>query len=102
MICYVVDMDTERERTTIRMEKALLDDARRHAAETGTTFTELVDQAVRSLLAMADHQAALVPQPRVRWKPLIAGGPLPGVDLEDKDSLYEDDLKYGPGADAAS
>ena len=79
-------MEPERERTTIRMEKALLEDAKRHAREHGKTFTELVDEAVRNLLALAATREPDPPKVPYRLEPIFHEPPL--IDISDKDALW--------------
>jgi len=72
-------------RTTITIDDHLLTAAKRRAAETHQTLSQVVEEAVR---------AALMPPARdvkpfhLRW-PTAAGGPLPGVDVADRNDLYE-------------
>ena len=72
-------------RTTLDIENALLRAAKRRAAEEGRTLTSLIEDALRRQLA---------PQPRAarpfRLRLLTKKGRiLPGVDLADRDALYE-------------
>lgn len=73
-------------RTTVNIDDDLLRQARTHALEAGTTLGSLVEDALRLLLARqhaARSGAALV------LPTYGAGGPRPGVDLEDKDALAD-------------
>jgi len=73
-------------RTTVNIDDALLAKARVLAAETGRSLGDVVDDALRSLLAMRERQPAR--QPVVL--PTYGGSGLrPGVDLEDKNALEE-------------
>jgi len=72
-------------RTTLDVEDRLLRDAKRRAAEDGRTLTAVVEAALRQYLAPA-------PRPRSRFHLRLLtkkGRLLPGVDLTDRDSLYE-------------
>lgn len=75
-------------RTTIRLDDALLERAKRVAARRGITLTALVEQGLR--LAMTNP----VPSSRATHKVSLpvcrnSGGTLPGVDLEDAASLLD-------------
>jgi len=65
-------------RTTVRLDDALLRDAKRLAAEEGRTLTSVIEDGLRELLA---HRTAETSEPR----PLttVAGGTAPGVTWED-------------------
>lgn len=75
-------------RTTIRLDDALMREAKLRAAESGTTLTALIEDALRERL----HRAASKPRNR---PPLPSFGdpadtfPLPGVDLDDSAHLLE-------------
>lgn len=72
-------------RTTLDLDDKILAAARRRAAAEGRTLTAFVETALA---------AALAPRPaagksyRLRWK-THAGAPLPGIDLDDRDSLFD-------------
>lgn len=72
-------------RTTLDIDGKILSAARRRAAAEGKTLTAFVETALA---------AALAPRPvtgkayRLRWK-THAGKLLPGIDLADRDSLFE-------------
>ena len=74
-------------RTTVRLDDALLDRARREAARRGLTLTALIEQGLR--LAMARpaprRAASRVSLPVCRR----GGGTLPGVDLDDSAALLD-------------
>ena len=73
-------------RTTVNIDEVLLRQARVVAAETGRSLGEVVDDALRTLLAMRQRQPAR--QPVVL--PTFGGSGLrPGVDLEDGDALED-------------
>jgi hypothetical protein len=72
-------------RTTLDLEDALLRAARKLAADRGTTLTAVIEQALRQHLM----QAAKPARP-FRLRLLIKKGRLhPGVDVADRDSLYD-------------
>jgi hypothetical protein len=72
-------------RTTLDLDDNLLNAARHRAADQGTTLTAVVEQALA---------AALAPRPRgqtpykLRWK-THRGRLLPGVDIADRNSLFD-------------
>lgn len=72
-------------RTTLDLDDRLLAAAKRRAAESGTTLTAWVESALA---------AALAPRPKAEdryklvWK-TTRGRLLPGVDLTDRDSLFD-------------
>lgn len=71
-------------RTTIRLDDALLSQAKELAARTGRTLTEVIEDAVRQSLVTAREveDGGPVDLPTFR-----GGGPQPGVDLDDTASL---------------
>jgi len=74
-------------RTTVRLEEALIDQAKREAERRGETLTALIEQGLRLLLAQS--------QPRRRREVVklpvstAGGGMLPGVDLDDSAALLD-------------
>ena len=68
-------------RTTVRLDDALLDRARREAARRGETLTSLIERGLRLVLASPQKRSAPhhVEIPVCR----AGGGTLPGVDLDD-------------------
>ncbi|HLK11578.1 MAG TPA: hypothetical protein VKW76_09365 [Candidatus Binatia bacterium] len=72
-------------RTTLDLEDALLRAAKKRAAEEGTTLTHVLEEALRH------HLRPVRPTGRpFRLRLLTKRGRLiPGVDLADRDSLYE-------------
>jgi hypothetical protein len=74
-------------RTTIRLDDDLLGEAKQLAARRGTTFTALVEDALRELLARPPAQATRDPADL----PVFTGGSgfQPGVDLDDSAALLE-------------
>ena len=72
-------------KTTLDMDDALVRSAKARAATTGRTLTSLVEAGLREILRM--EQA---PRGRHRLKWVVAeGGPLPGVEIADRDALYD-------------
>jgi len=68
-------------RTTIQLEDALLEQAKREAARRGMTLAMLIEQGLRLVLAQ-------------RWRVVLptcdAGGGLqPGIDLDDGSALLD-------------
>lgn len=74
-------------RTTVRLNDALLDRARREAARRGITFTALIEQglklAMRRPLKAPEHERIALPECR------MGGGTAPGVNLDDTASLLD-------------
>lgn len=72
-------------RTTLDIDDRLLAAARRRAAERGTTLTAFVEHALAATLAgRPEHDKPYA----LQWK-THAGRTLPGVDVTDRDRLYE-------------
>lgn len=74
-------------RTTIRLPDDLLKEAKKRAAERGTTLTQLVEEALRESLARArdegDHAEP------VTLTTVDGSGLQPGVDLDDSAALLD-------------
>lgn len=70
-------------RTTIDLDDHLHAWARDAARERGTTFTAIVEEA------LARMRLALPPDPRPFDFPRVRGTYLGGVDLADRDALYD-------------
>lgn len=74
-------------RTTVRLDDALLEHARREAARRGVTLTFLIEQGMRMVLRRpmkrSDRPAVALPVCRA------GGGTLAGVDLDDSASLLD-------------
>jgi hypothetical protein len=74
-------------RTTVRLDEALLERARREAAKRKTTLTSLIEQGLELVLRQpmkrAKHPAVPLPECHA------GGGTLPGVDLNDSASLLD-------------
>lgn len=72
-------------RTTLNLDDALLREAKKRAAEEGTTLTKLIEQALRARL-----QPQRPPGKRFRLKLLTKKGrAVPGINWDDRDSIYE-------------
>ncbi len=81
------------ERTTVRLPDDLVKRAKRKAAEQGCTFTALIEEGLRAVLA-EERKSAKTKRvlPRVST---ATGGLMPGIDLTDLSALQElDDLEY--------
>lgn len=74
-------------RTTVRLDEALLDRARKEAARRKTTLTALIEQGLELALLRPlrrdERQPVLLPECR------SGGGTLPGVDLNDSAALLD-------------
>ena len=74
-------------RTTVRLDDALLERAKREAARQGETLTSLIERGLRLVLARPhksrERRRVEVPV----WR--AAGGTLPGVDLNDGAALLD-------------
>ncbi len=72
-------------RTTLDLDDGLLKDANKRAIEEGETLTRLIERALRHYL----HPAA-GRRPRYRLHLLTKQGTrIPGVNVDDRDALYE-------------
>jgi hypothetical protein len=72
-------------RTTLVLDDRIVTEAKRYARREGTTLTAVIDAALRQFLATrrmpkTDFRLALQ---------VHSSKVLPGVDIEDRDSLYE-------------
>lgn len=74
-------------RTTVRLDDALLEQAKREAARRGETLTALIERGLRLVLARPDRR----PPRRHVEIPVCreGGGTLPGVDLDDSAALLD-------------
>lgn len=74
-------------RTTVRLEEALLERARREAARRGVTLTSLIEQGLRLVLRRpmkrSDRPPVKLPECRA------GGGVLSGVDIDDSAALID-------------
>jgi hypothetical protein len=73
-------------RTTVRMEESLLEEAKRHARERGTTLTAILEEALREMLA---RRRRLESAPRPPLPTFRGRGVRPGVDLHDSAALLD-------------
>jgi hypothetical protein len=74
-------------RTTVRLEDALINQAKREADRRGETLTALIEQGLRLVLAQSRENPA---RERVKLPVSDAGGGvLPGVDLDDSAALLD-------------
>ena len=74
-------------RTTVRLDDALLEQARREAARQGETITALIERGLRLVLARPEKRK---PRRRVEIPVCTAGGgTLPGVDIDDSARLLD-------------
>ena len=72
-------------RTTLEFDDALMRQAKRRAAEEGDTLTRLIEKALRTYLQPATSKGK-----PFHLKLLTKKGRLvPGVNFDDRDSLYE-------------
>ena len=72
-------------RTTLNIDDDLMKRVKKRASETGATITEVVEEALRAVVA---GQAPRATRFSLRWNP-VSGRTRPGIDLADRDSLYE-------------
>lgn len=74
-------------RTTVRLDDALLESAKKEAVRRGSSVTHLIDEGLRMLLAASkpSHHASRVKLPVCK----AGGGTLPGVDLNDSAALLD-------------
>jgi len=76
-------------RTTIRMDDALLDDAKRHALDTGRSLTKLIQEAVVALIQQERGRAS----PRTVRLPVFGGSGLHrGIDIDRTSALLDEGL----------
>ncbi|MGI8610439.1 MAG: type II toxin-antitoxin system VapB family antitoxin [Candidatus Dormibacteria bacterium] len=73
-------------RTTIRLDDALLRDAKAMAGSTGRTLTALIEDGLREVLRRSERATA---RPRTDLPTFGGGGLQPGVDLDDSAALAE-------------
>ena len=82
-------------RTTIRFDEQLLIQAKKLAAERGTTLTALLEDALRESLARRKPSQR---RPKIRLTTAGRGGTQPHTDLDDTASLL-DRMEDRDGAD---
>jgi hypothetical protein len=73
-------------RTTIRLEDQLLAEAKKLAAETGRTLTEVIESALREVLA---RRKKATRRSTVKLTTVAGRGIQPGVDLDDGAALLD-------------
>ena len=72
-------------RTTVRLNDALLSDAKSYAAEIGLTLTALIEESLRQRLASTRPAR----RERVELLTTGEGGLHPGVDMDDSASVLD-------------
>jgi plasmid stability protein len=72
-------------RTTLNLDDDLMRTLKSRAAETGRTMTELIEEAIREMLAQPREQSGKREFPWVT----VQGRVRPGIDITDRDSLLE-------------
>jgi len=73
-------------RTTLNLDDRLMKAVKQRAVAEGTTMTRIVERALRETL----ERSRQPPEPfELQWVAVGEGGIQPGVDLNDRDSLYE-------------
>ena len=73
-------------RTTLDINDSLMREAKKMAARTGQTLTSIIEKALRERLTR-ETTAKGAPF-KLKWV-TVRGRLVPGVDLKDRDSLYE-------------
>ena len=74
-------------RTTVRLDDALLEQAKREASRRGETLTSLIEQGLRLVLARVRRKER---RPKVELPVCRAGGgALPGVNLDDSAAVLD-------------
>jgi hypothetical protein len=74
-------------RTTVRLDDALLNQARREAERRGETVTALIEQGLR--LVLAHSRTRRQREPVKLPLSTAGGGVLPGIDLNDSATLLD-------------
>lgn len=74
-------------RATIRLSDELLKEAKRQAADSGTTLTAIIEDSLRERLNRGKGLG--VARKPVRLKTTGAGGARSGIDLDDSASLLD-------------
>lgn len=75
-------------RTTIRLDEHLLAQAKEYAARHRRSLTAVIEDALRAMLSKASSRAS-VGQRRVKILTYGKGGTLPGVNLEDREQMWD-------------
>jgi hypothetical protein len=73
-------------RTTLQLDDALMQDAKRAALESGRTLTAVVEDALRQALSRRRESPSRQP---VKFTTFGGNGLLPGVDLDDSAGLLD-------------
>jgi hypothetical protein len=74
-------------RTTVRLEDALINQAKREAERRGETLTALIEQGLRLVLAQSRTRRQREPVKLTVSE--AGGGLLPGIDLNDSAALLD-------------
>ncbi len=72
-------------RTTLDLDDELVKEIKRRAADSGRTLTAVIEDTLREGLRPREKQG----KPYRLRIPIVKGKLLPGVDLNDRDSLYD-------------
>jgi hypothetical protein len=72
-------------RTTLEIDDGLVREVKRRAAETGRTMTEVIEEALREGLRPPRRPEQTE---KLRWR-TVSGRVRPGVDVNDRDALYD-------------
>jgi hypothetical protein len=72
-------------RTTLNLDDALMQAVKQRALDTGCTMTAVIEEAIRDALLRKQVPAKSY---RLQW-PTVRGRLLPGVDLIDRNALYD-------------
>ena len=73
-------------RTTIRLDDQLLEKAKQYALKHGTTFTAVVEDALREKILMQPEKRKMS---KVKLKTVSGSGLNPGIDLDDSSALLD-------------
>ena len=73
-------------RTTIRLDNQLLEKAKQYALSHGTTFTAIVEDALREKLM---SRSPIKKQSQIKLKTVNGMGINTGIDLDDSSSLLD-------------
>lgn len=73
-------------RTTLQLDDALMQDAKRSALESGRTLTAVIEDALRQALSRREKSKRRRP---VKFTTFRGNGLLPGVDLDDSAGLLD-------------
>ena len=73
-------------RTTIRLDEQLLEKAKQYALNQGTTFTAVVEDALREKIIKRPERRKMS---KVKLKTVSGNGLNPGIDLDDSSALWD-------------